>query len=410
MALLDLLNEGSFRGAKFLVRTATTTGGRKQVQHDYPNSSKQSIEDLGFKPRSFQMEAIISDSNQHDPRSYFQKRDELLAALEKAGNGTLSHPFFESSFEVTARDYTLNEDMTSLGMASISLTFDYNDIETNPQPFVNSLPNIGQKVSNFISGIADTFTNAFNAVSPFAYQEALDGLTSFTNFTQTATNTFARLTSQTNPFTLAINTFREDVTSLMIIPANLSDAFFNIINSVQGLYDSPDELLQVYKQYFDFGDNFLHYEATTPVRVQTNVNNDLIRDSVQSAFLAYSYLTAGEKEYKTVNEIDTVQASLEAQYQKLRGANLTSSNLKLLDELRTITSSFLQKERLQASDIVSITTLSELPLSILAYSYYAEETTEDFYDTFETLFKLNIPNSNDISAVSGSLSFLTERG
>jgi len=408
MALLDLLNEGSFRGAKFLVKSATTTGGRKQVQHDYPNSAKQAVEDLGFKPRSFQIEAIISDANAHDPRSYFQKRDDLLKALETKGNGTLSHPWFSSSFEVTARPYTLNETMTELGVGSISMQFDYNDIETNPQPIATSLSGIAKKVSGLVDSVKASFTNAFNAVSPFTFEQATNAMNEFTSFTQTVTTTFARVISETSPFTQLLNTFREDITSLISVPENLSNSFFEIINGVQGLFDSPDQLLDVYSKYFNFGDNFLEYDETTPQRVQINTNNRLIRNSVQTSFLAFSYSIASEKEYTTTIEVDQVQELLENQYQKLRGYDLPPSDLKLLDNLRVEAVNFLQTERLKASDVVRVDSpLSGFPMAVIAYAFYAEEDNDTFNATLDTLIDLNRPKSNDVSIIAGEISVLT---
>lgn len=408
MALLDLLHEGSFRGAKFYVRTATTTGGRKQAQHDYPNSNKQSVEDLGFKPRSFQLEALISDADQHDPRSYFQKRDDLLKALETAGNGTLSHPFFSSSFEVTARPYTLVETISTLGFSTITMQFDYNDIKTNPQPIINSLPNIAQKVTNFIASAKTTFINQFNALSPISFQKASDLMNDFTSFTQSVTNTFAQLQEQTSPFTLLVNTFREDITSLIPIPENLANGFFDIINSVSGLFDSPDTLLDVYSKYFDFGDDLLEYPNTTSKRINININNQTTRNAAQSSFLAFSYLSASQKEYTTVIDIDNVQEVLETQYQKLRGYGLPADNLKLLTELRTIAVDFLQAERLKAADIVTVAVpTSGLPLSVIGYQFYAENDNDEFYSKFQTLIDLNRPNSNNLSSMAGDLSVVT---
>ena len=41
MALLDQLSPASYKGAPFLVNRVSTSGGRKTVQHDFPNSNIQ---------------------------------------------------------------------------------------------------------------------------------------------------------------------------------------------------------------------------------------------------------------------------------------------------------------------------------------------------------------------------------
>ena len=152
-SLLGNLHAGSFRGATFFVTDSTTSGGRKQAQHDYPNSPKQSIEDLGFRPRNFKLSAIISGEGADYGADYLQKRDALLAALELAGEGTLSHPFFFNSLQVTARPYTLNEKMSELNKATIEMEFDISDPITNPVPVSTSVPQIATKTK----GVMDSY-------------------------------------------------------------------------------------------------------------------------------------------------------------------------------------------------------------------------------------------------------------
>ena len=74
--LIDLLRKGSFGGVPFLVISATTTGGRKKVKHQFPNSKKQSIEDLGFMPKSFQLvvetvQSFTQSGSELNAQSYF---------------------------------------------------------------------------------------------------------------------------------------------------------------------------------------------------------------------------------------------------------------------------------------------------------------------------------------------------
>ena len=74
MALLDQLSPASYKGAPFLVNRVSTSGGRKTVQHDFPNSNIQVIEDLGLSPREYRISAIIAEPNYIQKKKQREKR------------------------------------------------------------------------------------------------------------------------------------------------------------------------------------------------------------------------------------------------------------------------------------------------------------------------------------------------
>jgi len=87
LQLSDLF-EASYKNVAFLSPSTTITGGRKDILHEFPNRDLQNIEDLGLRPRSFTITAIITGD------LYIVQRDRLLAKLEEGGTGVLVHPFF----------------------------------------------------------------------------------------------------------------------------------------------------------------------------------------------------------------------------------------------------------------------------------------------------------------------------
>ncbi len=231
MALLEELFEGSFRGAKFLVRSASTSGGRKQKKHEYPNSAKQSIEDLGFKPRNFKISAIVTGETVDDPRPYLEKKKELLEALEQSGNGTLSHPFFSGSFEVTARNYTIVEDITSLGVSTIDLEFDINDTETDPQPEETSISQISAEAQSVLDEVKKDISDNFNVSNGLNFSVADALLNGFVEFTDNTTSTFNRLEDQNNAYSALLADFATDITQLIQSPTDLADSFITIVDA-----------------------------------------------------------------------------------------------------------------------------------------------------------------------------------
>lgn len=404
MALLDLIHQGSFRGVKFYVQTATTTGGRKQVKHEYPYSDKQAIEDLGFQPRNFRIDAIIA-GNPTDG-SYFTNRDALLTVLEQKGNGTLSHPFFASSFEVTAKNWTLNESFRNLGYSTIALEFDINNKSTNPTAVTSSLSFIDSIKEKVIGALKGSFESTFNAISPVSFDEAKGLVKDFSDTVNAVTSTYAQIQSEIAPFQQLINDLNTGINQLIQVPQNLSDSVFSIITSAENLYDNSQTAFAVYRGMFDFGDTITRFDQTTVIRTQMNVNTNQLSNSAQGGFTALAYVSACESEYQTVDEIETVQEILETQYVKLMQNIKEPAITNLISELRTQSVKFLEVKKLNASQILPINVAVQ-PLSVIAYQYYAEDSTKVFFENFNTLVQLNPPKSNDLTFIGGEIKVLT---
>lgn len=406
MAELDDLFEGSFRGARFLIKSASTSFGRKQVLHEYPNSDKQKVEDLGLKPRSFSISAIISA----DPPtmvgglSYFEKKNALLAALETPGNGTLSHPFFSNSYQVTPRPGTIEEDTSKLGEASIDLVFDYSDIETDPVAAPTSLSQVNQSLDAVNSAVNADIASKFGVSSAINFSSATALLGKFTSAVSKNTATFNSVGSPLNEFSSLVGNFSSQITELVQAPQNLADSMLGIVSSSAGLFQNTTQGLAVFGKFFSFGDDLISLPGITLGRDERNINNQVIRRSVQTAYLALAYQYAVESTYGTVEDIDNVQTAIEDQFGKLSAMDLDDDVIDRLSTMRTQVNQFLEFERINASQIVPVET-KETPISVLAFQYYG--AIDDLDEMIDKLIELNSPASNDVSFISGSVEVLT---
>ncbi|MEG7525483.1 MAG: DNA circularization N-terminal domain-containing protein, partial [Chromatiales bacterium] len=107
--------KGSFRGAAFVMRTDDLEFGRRLQVHEYPLRDKPYAEDLGRKARRFTIEVFVAGPD------YLADRDDLIAAIEKPGQGPLVHPYF-GTLQVSIVSARKRESTRSGGMASFTLT------------------------------------------------------------------------------------------------------------------------------------------------------------------------------------------------------------------------------------------------------------------------------------------------
>jgi len=399
----SLLRSGSFNGASFLVVSASTSGGRKTIKHEFPNSSKQAIEDLGFKPKTFSLVVTtVTDfaDGQLDPQSYFNNRDRLIAALDRGGVGTLSHPFFSVDLQLVAMPYTFDEDTTNLGVCTFNLTFEVDNKNVIPQPDVNSLSNINKAVNAATTQVSDDIVGGFEVSDGINLRSATETLSGFFSTARDAVSVVPVVTSKINQFNASINSYQADVVALVQAPQLLADSLIDVVQSTRGLYNTVDSALDVYLDMFGFGDNLDLVTGNTYSRIQRRTNQNLMVNGMKAAYLVNAYQAAAVKEYATVDDIDGVKATLESQYDSLIDGEISGDLRDAIMKVRTLTNAFLNAERVNARRLLAVRT-AQRPVRALCFAYYGADDDA----VTDSIAALN--NTADISFISGNIQVLS---
>lgn len=403
MTIDSLLRSGSFNGARFLVVSASTSGGRKTIKHEFPNSSKQAIEDLGFKPKTFSL--VVTTVTDYadgalDPQSYFNNRDRLIAALDRGGIGTLSHPFFSVDLQLVAMPYTFDEDTTNLGVCTFNLTFEVDNKNVIPQPDVNSLSNINKAVNVATAQVSDDIVGGFSVTDGINLRSATDTLSEFFTTARDVVSVVPVVTSKINQFNASINSYQADVVALVQAPQLLADSLIDVVQSTRGLYETVDSALDVYLNMFGFGDNLDLVTGNTYSRIQRRVNQNLMVNGMKAAYLVNAYQAAAVKEYATVDDIDAIKATIESQYDSLIDGEISGDLRDAIMNVRTLTNAFLNAERVSAKHLLVVRT-AQRPVRALCFAYYG---TDDDAVT-DSIAALN--NTADISFIAGNVQVLS---
>ncbi len=161
--------QGSFRGAPFFIDRAETEGGRRMATHQFPERDDVYHEDLGRKARTFSFSAYVVGDD------YFQKRENLVQALEAAGPGRLVHPY-RGIFQVVVLDFRLSEQTSDGRMASFDITMEEQEVVqlTNTTP--NTTRRILQARDALVQSLGDDFKAKYSLSDQVvsAVQDVLD--------------------------------------------------------------------------------------------------------------------------------------------------------------------------------------------------------------------------------------------
>lgn len=124
MALLAKgLLPASFRGAPFAVINDEIGGGRRVVVHQYPGRDTPFTEDMGREARRFRFRGFIVDGDVVFAGGPIQlQRLLLLAALEKGGEGTLTHPTL-GILNVRVSRFSLGADLGAGRVSDLDVEF-----------------------------------------------------------------------------------------------------------------------------------------------------------------------------------------------------------------------------------------------------------------------------------------------
>ncbi len=110
----------SFRGKTFSVEVGGQAGGRRNVTHEFPERDTPFIEDLGRRTRRWQVTGYIVCGPMR--ADYRPARDDLIAACEAYGPGTLVHPTL-GSMQVNCDSYSVTETKERGGIATFEMVF-----------------------------------------------------------------------------------------------------------------------------------------------------------------------------------------------------------------------------------------------------------------------------------------------
>lgn len=162
MSWRDEYQVGSFRGATFRTERHDRQGGRRNIVHQFPGRDDPMVEDMGSIAAVFHIELFVAGSD------YFSAREQLSAALDASGPGTLVHPWL-GQMQVSVLDWTLSESTEEGGIGRFSVTF----TEAGMPTWAAHAPD-GQSLSIAAADLAID-----GAPDRFAARFAIDGWPSF---------------------------------------------------------------------------------------------------------------------------------------------------------------------------------------------------------------------------------------
>lgn len=362
----------SYAGVNFLTLRSEIQGGRKDALKEFPNSNLQNIEDLGLRPRSYSITAIVNPDSSGD--NYVQRRDNFLRVLEKGGTDVLIHPLYGRIENIVVRTFTLIEDFTALGEARFSINFALDTTEGTPVLSADTLSIVNNRITQALTAVNQYVTDNFNISNtfPINFTEAVSKANDIVDAFEENTTFLQVVATGIDRFTEELVEFQSNITSLVNSPAGLVNSVSRLFDTVNEIYTNNESTFEVIERFFDFGDEDegTPIQTNTAGRVERSRNQNLLNNLVKASALLLNYGNASQITFTTVTQVQQFADTLETQYQKvISQAEFDSQTLETIAQTRLEVQQFFEQQRLTANQVVSVNTV-QLPARVIAYQYY----------------------------------------
>lgn len=275
MAWRDDYRPGSFRGVSFNLKSSTRTGGRRTVLDEFPLRDTPTTQDMGRSARQFKLDMLLIGAD------YMAARDQLIAALEAAGPGTLVHPFYGELHVAVQGSYSCEESTEQGGRATLSANF----VEAGEKPRPDSNPVPGATVNTAADALqgnaTDAFVDSFGVAgyAGFVADGAIDALNDVTRAINEAGGLLVGAQIIGERVTRLAAAFQE----LILAPGNLAASLLEIVRGISNTAD-PFVALRAQMALFNLGRTSKATRGTgyvTPSRAQVAINQAAIQTLIE---------------------------------------------------------------------------------------------------------------------------------
>lgn len=395
---LENVRKASYKEVGFVMDLSAVSGGRKDVVHEFVNSDKQVVEDLGLKRKTYAITAVIHGEN------YERDKNSLLSVLEDGKKGRLVHPFDGNLENMVVRTFSLSENFTSFGVATFQIEFSPSDDLASPTRSFSSVSEVEAQVEITENVIQDALAEGYSTDPSLlgSIENSISKAEGFISDFSNVTQGFQGAINTVNQLNGLIIGFNDEIASLVQDPLSFADSIRTLFDTANNAFPNALQTLEMMEKLFDFGSTDIpQLDILTAGIIEINKNNDLLNYVIKSFSLTNAYLQLSKGEFDTVSEIERQEAIIEEQYDLVTNIESLSDDVrKEITNLRVIASEVISELKTTTPDLIEIELTNKIALRKNEYLRYGENTRTD------SLISIN--NLQDIGFVNGTLEFLND--
>lgn len=392
------LRQGKFRNIEFSVTASgETSGGRKTVTHEYPNTDRRFVEDLGKRKKTYTIEAYIDTTTNN------QIRDNFIRVLDTKGTGKLIHPWYGQK-TVSVKGYTISD---NFGWSRFNITFEESDPSILPETDLGK-KSLLEKIKDEIKDLQETRVGeVFSAIGQGkkVFTAGSDKVKDFSEQMLEVSNAVLNVTDDLGILQRTINDTLNNTALLIKTPTELGTRISNLFTQFELIGERAKNQFDATKGLFGFGEDDVDLKVNTFNERLIKSNSQTINIATRANALALGYETALNISYNNDEELDEIKAILENEYQSLISI-ADEETLDLLKDLRSQAELVFQDLEKTVPKIYSINFISIQNIHQIVFNYYGNfANSQEFEDKVEQIWVLN--DFTNPSKIRGEVKLLT---
>lgn len=376
MGYKDQLRQATFRGFEFFVDSSQVAGGRRAVQHQYPNRETPYTEDMGRAARSYQIEGhIIGDD-------YLDAKTRLFEVFEKKGPGELIHPYY-GSLLVQVSDLNVTESNQDGAIAMFTCTF----LERGDNKFPKGTNDKGSvlaaNVDSALASLKQDFDNSFSVdgLPDFGIQSARNLIAKIQKTFDDVTKPLSDLAEGVAELSFATRNLVAETNDLLQSPQDLSQRLLDSFSLMEDAISSNKSKKKAYSSFFNFaGDDDV--PETTPTRKQEAKNKKSFENFIKRAAAVKSTRPAIVVDYASIDDAHQARQEISAVIEEqIREIEVESPNTELYQAMIDVNASIVDALPDPDADIPSIIDFTpETDTASILLAYDLNESIENEQD------------------------------
>lgn len=357
----DSHNNSRYRNVPFIIDTSEFVGGRRTVEHEYPQRDITYSEDLGRALRKFTINGKLLGDN------YLEQRDNLVNACEIGGLGEFVHPYY-GILNVICKQFAITDTSKETRVCNFQLVL----VETNNQNFpvikIDYKSEVNKQVNLAITHNKSFFESVFNSIRKQIMY--IQGKRETLSSSLSAINKAKKLTGMSAEYFRLLQATEAQINTLVLSPSDLFDDVKDLI--AFGILDELDTIDYV-KSFFGLKSHTMDFETDSVI---VSDDTTYIQEMVQEVTVIIMCSLISKIEFVSSDEAVYYRDIVLEKIDSLMLVITDNQILQDMKDLRKVVFEDVENRSLDLPSIVEHTESSSLPAIVLSYKLYGNVDQE----------------------------------
>jgi len=367
-------NPASFRGVPFSVRSDELSGGQRHVIHRFPGRDDVEWDAMGRDPRKFRVDGLVLGAN------YWDARNKIVQALEKAGPGELVHPYWGRQQVVVSDGWRVRQSTNNGGAAFFSFSCTVVGKSSKLQGSLNIARTVKQDAADLRSALVDTYgsnVDTSQSAGGLARSKVLTMANDAVSSIRSVNSRISAATTVASATESVIDSFSDEVSTLILTPASFATAALGVVDEVfASVAQIENAFGRAVSQTIDALETMAAFGGFTDRSTQVATNQNETTVMVRGSALAAAGEQAAGLTFFSARGPRALMASLASVADSFED-RASDEVFEAMQALRADLAHLLEQQVVRLPDVATYTPPRTLPALVVSQMVYGDASRDE---------------------------------